>query len=40
MALPIRYLCGVALDNIQNIGFDYDYEEVKEVYVKAMFDER
>ena len=28
------------LDNIQNIGFDYDYEEVNEVFLKAMFDAR
>ena len=40
MVLPIRYLCGIALDNIQNIGFDYDYEEVNEVFLKAMFDAR
>lgn len=28
------------LENIQNIGFDYDYEEVNEVFLKAMFDAR
>lgn len=28
------------LDNIQDIGFDYDYEEVNEVFLKAMFDAR
>ena len=28
------------LENIRNIGFDYDYEEVKEVFLKAMFDAR
>ena len=28
------------LDNIQNISFDYDYEEVNEVFLKAMFDAR
>ena len=42
----IRSLYGSAdlirdsLDNIQNIGFDYDYEEVNEVFLKAMFDAR
>ena len=28
------------LENIQDIGFDYDYEEVNEVFLKAMFDAR
>ena len=28
------------LENIQNIGFDYNYEEVNEVFLKAMFDAR
>ena len=28
------------LENIQNIGFGYDYEEVNEVFLKAMFDAR
>lgn len=28
------------LENIQNIGFDYDYEEINEVFLKAMFDAR
>lgn len=28
------------LENIQNIGFDYDYEKVNEVFLKAMFDAR
>ena len=28
------------LENIQNIGFKYDYEEVNEVFLKAMFDAR
>lgn len=28
------------LENIQNIGFDYEYEEVNEVFLKAMFDAR
>lgn len=28
------------LENIQNIGFDHDYEEVNEVFLKAMFDAR
>lgn len=28
------------LENIQNIGFDYDCEEVNEVFLKAMFDAR
>lgn len=28
------------LENIQNIGFDYDYEDVNEVFLKAMFDAR
>lgn len=28
------------LENIRNIGFSYDYEEVKEVFLKAMFDAR
>lgn len=28
------------LEDIQNIGFDYDYEEVNEVFLKAMFDAR
>lgn len=28
------------LKNIQNIGFDYDYAEVNEVFLKAMFDAR
>ena len=28
------------LENIQNIGFDHDYEEVNEVFLKAMFDTR
>lgn len=28
------------LENIRNIGFDYDYEEIKEVFLKAMFDAR
>lgn len=28
------------LENIRNIGFDYDYEEVKEVFLRAMFDAR
>ena len=28
------------LENIQNIGFDYDYKEVNEVFLKAMFDAR
>ena len=27
-------------ENIQNIGFDFDYEEVNEVFLKAMFDAR
>lgn len=26
------------LENIQNIGFDFDYEEVNEIFLKAMFD--
>lgn len=26
------------LENIQNIGFDFDYKEVNEVFLKAMFD--
>lgn len=26
------------LENIQNIGFDFDYEEVNELFLKAMFD--
>ena len=28
------------LENIQNIGFDFDYKEVNEVFLKAMFDAR
>lgn len=28
------------LENIQNIGFDFDYEEVNEIFLKAMFDAR
>lgn len=28
------------LENIQNIGFEYDYEKVNEVFLKAMFDAR
>lgn len=28
------------LESIRKIGFDYDYEEVKEVFLKAMFDAR
>lgn len=28
------------LEDIQNIGFAYDYEEVNEVFLKAMFDAR
>ena len=28
------------LENIQDIGFGYDYEEVNEVFLKAMFDAR
>lgn len=28
------------LENIQNIGFDYDYEEVNDVFLRAMFDAR
>lgn len=28
------------LESIQNIGFDYDYEKVNEVFLKAMFDAR
>lgn len=28
------------LENIRNIGFNYDYEEVNEVFLKAMFDAR
>lgn len=28
------------LDNLQNIGFDYNYEEVNEIFLKAMFDAR
>lgn len=28
------------LENIQDIGFDYDFEEVNEVFLKAMFDAR
>lgn len=28
------------LENIQNIGFDFGYEEVNEVFLKAMFDAR
>ena len=26
------------LENIQDIGFDFDYEEVNEIFLKAMFD--
>lgn len=26
------------LENIQNIGFDFDYEEVNEIFLKAMFN--
>ena len=28
------------LENIQDIGFDFDYEEVNEIFLKAMFDAR
>ena len=28
------------LENIQNIGFDFDYKEVNEIFLKAMFDAR
>lgn len=28
------------LENIQDIGFDYDYEKVNEIFLKAMFDAR
>ena len=28
------------LENIQNIGFDFDYEEVNEIFLKAMFNVR
>lgn len=28
------------LESINNIGFNYDYEEVNEIYLKAMFDAR
>lgn len=28
------------LENIQNIGFDFDYEEVNEIFLKAIFDAR
>lgn len=28
------------LENIQSIGFDFDYEEVNEIFLKAMFDAR
>lgn len=28
------------LENIQNVGFDFDYDEVNEIFLKAMFDAR